>query len=311
MEAANGKNFTTDQYAIVAHGSAEKPWPFSACSDGKFTPEEFDRFTATLEKENIRMPSRKYLTGRLDDINALLNMKWSEEQISAKIAKQRAMERKYDPANASRLKREKINKRRLEAEESGDADEVMKCDAELAALDNGMANSVGLKHGGNLNGSSRPSSGVKRASASKQERLAQLNAKNRGKNAEEVRKALLEEKRKLQLAREQAAAEAKAKAERKRQKEEEEEQEKKRKLLALPKSDMSDLFGDASDISRTGTPVGLGTPRRSRAATPLNGNATGAKKEKRPVGGAVGAIAKRNLDDDVIGSLDLGIDVEI
>jgi len=320
MESANGKHFTTDQYAVVAHGKAEKPWPFSACSDSHFIPEEFDRFTSTLNKEDIRVPSRKYLTGRLDGINALLNMNWNEEQISAKIAKQRAMERRYDPANAARLKRDNITKRRVAAEEAGDTDEVTKCDAELAALENNkLAHSGSLNgHGGN-NGHGhgvKPSNLISANGAvkknatgvpigSKQERLAQLNAKNRGKNTEEVRRALLEEKRKLQLAREQAAVDARAKAE-KKQRAEDEAAAAKAKLLAVPRGDLSDLFGEGSDISRTGTPVG-GTPKRSRAATPLNGGA-GVKKEKS---GLLGTIKKKNLDDDVIGSLDLGIDIEI
>ncbi len=37
MEAANGKILVSDQYAIVAHGKAEKEWPFLACSDSRFT----------------------------------------------------------------------------------------------------------------------------------------------------------------------------------------------------------------------------------------------------------------------------------
>ncbi|TKA27671.1 hypothetical protein B0A49_13548, partial [Cryomyces minteri] len=37
MEGHNGKSFITDQYAVVVHGSAEKEYPFIACSDSKFT----------------------------------------------------------------------------------------------------------------------------------------------------------------------------------------------------------------------------------------------------------------------------------
>ena len=37
MEGPNGKTFHTNQYAIVAHGKAEKEWPFLTCSDSKFT----------------------------------------------------------------------------------------------------------------------------------------------------------------------------------------------------------------------------------------------------------------------------------
>lgn len=37
MEKSNGQTFVTDQYAVAAHGKAEREWPFIACSDGAFT----------------------------------------------------------------------------------------------------------------------------------------------------------------------------------------------------------------------------------------------------------------------------------
>ncbi|KAK3110888.1 RNA polymerase-associated protein rtf1, partial [Teratosphaeriaceae sp. CCFEE 6253] len=120
MEASNGKRFTTDLYPIIAHGTAEKPWPFLACSDSKITDQEFDRYIATLKKENIRTPSRKFLLGRLDAMNSLLGMEWTDDKISKKLANQRAMERKMDPANIAKLKREKIAKRKVDAEVAGD-----------------------------------------------------------------------------------------------------------------------------------------------------------------------------------------------
>lgn len=136
LTTSNGRQFTTDQYALVAHGSSERPWPFLACSDSKVTDAEFDRYLSTLEKDGLRAPSRKFINAKLDDIHALLNHNWTEADIQAKISKQSAMEKKYDPANAVNLQREKINKRRARAQEDDDADEVAKCDAELADLEN-------------------------------------------------------------------------------------------------------------------------------------------------------------------------------
>ena len=37
MEGANGKPFSTNQYALVTVGKSEKEWPFIACSNSKFT----------------------------------------------------------------------------------------------------------------------------------------------------------------------------------------------------------------------------------------------------------------------------------
>jgi len=190
------------------------------------------------------------------------------------------------------LKREKIAKRKLDAEEAGDAEEIMRCDAELAALENSAMSAVN----GHSNNAVKASPVKKAAAPNQQDQLAKLNMKNRAQTVQEVRKALLGDRRKHLLAREQ---EAKSRADDARKAEE------AAKLLAVP-GDMKELFGD-SDASRAGTPVPGGTPRRSRAGTPSNGP----KKEKSGVKAVLGAIGKKRMDDEVIGGLDLGIDVEI
>jgi hypothetical protein len=284
LTTSNGRQFTTDQYALVAHGTAERPWPFLACSDSKFTDAEFDRYVSALDKDNLRAPSRKFINSKLDDIHALLNHNWTDDDIQSKISKQRAMEKKYDPANAANLQREKINKRRSIAQEEDDAEEVAKCDAELAALENLKLN------GGASRPQPRDSPAKPMKMAKEHDRLQKLNIETRRTNAEEVRKALVEERRKIQKAREKAIAEARAKA----------------KAAEQAASGLgADLFGEASDVSRLGTPAN-GTPKISRTSTPANGNAG------KKTGGPIGAIKGRSkMDDDVIGSMDLGIDIEI
>jgi RNA polymerase-associated protein RTF1 len=37
IEGANGRSYVTDSYAVLAHGQAEKPFPFIQCSDSPFT----------------------------------------------------------------------------------------------------------------------------------------------------------------------------------------------------------------------------------------------------------------------------------
>lgn len=287
LTTSNGRQFTTDQYALVAHGSAERPWPFLACSDSKFTDAEFDRYVSALDKDNLRAPSRKFINGKLDDIHALLNHNWTDDDIQSKISKQRAMEKKYDPANAANLQREKINKRRAIAQDEDDAEEVAKCDAELAALENQKLNGASRSQ-------PRESPAKPKQKQKEHERLQKLNIETRRTNAEEVRKALVEERRKIQKAREKAIAEAKAKA------------AAQAKAAENAASGLgADLFGEASDISRLGTPAN-GTPKISRTNTPANGSA--GKKPAGPIGALKG---RSKMDDDVIGSMDLGIDIEI
>ena len=37
MDGPMGRQVLTDQYVVVTQGKQEKEWPFSACSDSKFT----------------------------------------------------------------------------------------------------------------------------------------------------------------------------------------------------------------------------------------------------------------------------------
>lgn len=288
LTGANGKNFTTDQYCVVAHGHAEKPWPFLACSDSKFTPAEFERYLATLKKDNMRVPSRKFIGQKLDDINALLTRSWTEDDIQNKINKQRAMAEKHSPANQAKLQLEKLNKRRTIAEEEGDDEEVARCDAEISAIQNGQSNGTATHHHHNKASPAKPGKTEKQR---EQDRLAALNSQTRRTNAEEVRKALVEEKRKLAKAREKAIAEAKAKA-----------AAAADGGLKVPGTDMKDLFGEGSDASRAATPAN-GTPKISRASTPALG---GLKEKKKGPLGAVRGVSR--MEDEVLGGMDLGMD---
>ncbi|KAI4720407.1 hypothetical protein E4T48_03354 [Aureobasidium sp. EXF-10727] len=268
MEGVNGKPFVTDQYAVVAHGKAEKEWPFIACSDSSFTEAEFERFKAAQSADSLRLPSKKALVSKLDDIHSLLEYQWTDEDIQRKINRTNALQAKF--ANYGR---EKIEKRREEAASRGDDTTVAKCDAELAALGSGS---------GAAKAAQAAATAKQNGKLAQQERLAALNRANRKANSEDVRKAQLAEKRILQKAREEAAAKARREAE-----------AAKEKLLAVP----DDLFGDASDISRTGTPAnGTGN------VTPVND-----KLKKTTLGG----FKKKPKDEDIIADMDLGIDIDI
>lgn len=296
MEDQRGKTFQTDQYAVVAQGSSEKPWPFHACSDGRFTLEEFQRYHATMEKEHMPVPKKSWLETKLEDIHNFLNVQWTEGAINAKFAKISAMQKKLDPANIAKAKREAVEQRKAKAEEDGDEEELAKCEAELAALDE-------VAHNGSSALKPKPSPLKPSATQTQQEKLAALNARNRGKTSEDVRKALLAERRKVQMERERAFKEAKAAREEKERKEAEAQAQAS---LAVPKQGdgLVDLFGDTPDISRAGTPMsgGMGTPKakRSRAGTPVNG---GLRKERSGLG-----LGRKKVEEEVV---DLGIDVDI
>ena len=273
MEGAMGKKVYTNQYVLAGQGKKEKEYPFTACSDGQFSEAEFADFRGALAAEIVRFPKKSFTAGKLGDIHALLNHQWTDKDIEEKLKKANAM--KDDYLNYGR---NRIIKRRDEAASRGDDTVVAKCEQELAAYDAGGSAKVEPK-------TNAPSK------LAQQERLSELNRQNRKRNTEEVRKAQLAAKRAEQKHREEAIARAK-KA----------EAEKKAAAgngnLAIP----DDLFGDASDLSRAGTP-GPMTPNRisSRAGTPA---ANGEKKK-------FGQFRKKAVDDDVIAGMDLGIDIDV
>lgn len=275
MEGPNGKLFVTDQYALVAHGKSEKEWPFISCSDGKFTEPEFERYKRALAADSIRLPPKKHLLQKLHDIHALLDHKWTEQDIQTKIDRQAALQAKFAAHG-----RERLVKRREEAAARGDDTVVAKLDQEIALLDGGASARLAA---------SAAKQNTPNKGAQQQERLAALNRANRKANSEDIRKAQIAEKRAQYKARDEAIAKAKQR----------EAEAAKAKLL----NPGDDLFGDGSDISRTATPAnGNGTPKKgpSGTSTPLNAS-------KKTLGG----FRKKALDEDVIASMDLGIDIDI
>lgn len=154
-----------------------------------------------------------------------------------------------------------------------------------------------------LNGiSSGSPTSAKKENMTQADRLWALNQANRKKNLEEIRKAQIEERRKAAAGRAAAAAKA---AEKERV---EAEAAAAKASLQVPESNIDDLFG--SDISRTGSPApgsGISTPKRT--GTPL-GKKLAERKEKREKEG-LPTFKKRNMDDDLIGAMDLGIEIDI
>lgn len=281
MMGTNNRPFPVDMYIIAAHGKATKAWSFLECSMSKFTDDEWRRYRLTMANEDLKMPTKRFINTKLEQINKLLSHRFTEGEISEKIKKQNQL---LDEIH--RTKEKNDIKGKIEAAlESGDTDRVTELEDELANLV-----PIKLALGTSL---SRTDSGYVNK---EQERLAELNRRNQRLNAENVRKAQLAEMR----------------------------ARKSKKHLA---PGVDDLFEGGSDISRTGTPVnGIGTPKLaanlSRAGTPnpitlANGTPrsstplstilkpTAEKKKGLPV------IRKSALDDEILASMDLGIDIDI
>jgi RNA polymerase-associated protein RTF1 len=116
-------------------------------------------------------------------------------------------------------------------------------------------------------------------------RVAELNKKNRILEAERVRKAQLEQQRQKKM--EQKKEAARRKAEEEAKKAQEEEAAKKKNL------DVDALFDGESGVSRGNTPQPGVVPKK--------------KTERK----GLPTFRKPKMDDDIIASMDLGVDIEI
>ena len=322
MEGPNGKSFVTNQYALVAVGKSEKEWPFLACSNSKFTDAEFERYKKTMVVENLSMPTKPFLISKVNDINTLINHRFTEEEIQQKLNRSGALKTKF-----ASLERTTLLSRRKEAEAHSDEKTIAKLDADLAALEGPK-----LAFGTSLTKSpAKPSSSstTTTTSSSQQERLAALNRANRKANAEEIRKAQHAEKKAEAIARkaiERGEAVANPFARVKTRAKVHYDVNGDGTLAPPPlhaTHALDDLFdGNSRDASRAGTPLSMGGAG-SKTGTPKRGGTPlvvvrGSGEEKKGgvgmglgLGRGMGMGRGRNMDDDVLAALDMGIDIEI
>ena len=207
-----------------------------------------------------------------------------------KLTKSGALINKFIP-----IERNRLGNLIKEAKGRGDIQKEEALRKELAELD-------GPKLAYSTSMQPSPKKTASPANMSQQERLALLNRQNRKKNAEEVRQAQINERRAAKMT-EAALARGENVTE---------DHSRRVKTRAKFKHDVSEGFGakkEGSERSGTNTPA-IGTPTLSaKKSTPLphiaklqaaNGEKKGLPTIRRPL-----------MDDDIIGAIDLGIELEL
>ncbi|KAF4125674.1 hypothetical protein GMORB2_0918 [Geosmithia morbida] len=296
--ALNGPNgsFITDQYARAAHGKAVKEFPFIAASSGKFTESELNRYTVACHNEGVTLPTKAYLSDKIDDINGLINHRWTNEEIKARLARKNELRKRFDPAE-----RERVARLLEEAREAGDDARMEELQEQLDKMGSQrLAFRTSLSQPNKSSGSGTDAA-VKRQS--EQDRLAERNRENRRLNAEAVRKAQLKER-----ARSRGIEKAIQRGELV-----EDDPSRRVKTKAKFIHDINDPIPGSEKKSADGD---------SGASTPANGTPKAITKsmpahlaklhlEKHSENKGLPTVHKPLMDDDIIGALDLDIDVEI
>ncbi|PYH97102.1 putative RNA polymerase II transcription elongation factor Rtf1p [Aspergillus ellipticus CBS 707.79] len=279
MEGQNGRTFSTNQYAVLAHGKAEREFPFVACSDSPFTDAEFHRYRQTMAVEDCKMATKSMVANKVSDINRLLNHKFTNEELNEKLRKQGSLDTKSQV-----FKRMETEKQLKLARAAGDEAEVERLEAEIASRPRPKV----------IGGHSKPRADM----PSEHERLAELNLRNQKLNYENVRRAQLEERK---ASRKAAAAVARGEA------------------TVNPFMRVRTIAKTHYDANASSaTPKTEDAPSRentaseaaSKASTP-GGSATASGAPKKASKGGIASIRHRNMDDENIAALDLELDIEI
>ncbi|KAI1258644.1 hypothetical protein F5Y18DRAFT_339669 [Xylariaceae sp. FL1019] len=290
MLKMNGQSFITDQYVKVAQGKLVREFPFISCSDSPFTESEAYRYQRVCQDDNIPFPKRPQVDAKIDDINALRNRTWTEREVNEKLARMSEMKKKYDSSERNRL----LNKLE-EARDRGDDARAAELQSQLDKME---VPKLAFKT--SLMPNKKPGS----SAPSQQDRLAQVNAQRRRDNVEAVRKAQLMERARVRNIEARLA------------RGEEVEEDTSRRLKTKPKfmQDVNEEKNKSSNGSGASTPASS-TPKVGPTSKTqplphlqklqLQNHENGKDKKGVP------QIHRPLVADDIIASLDLGIDVEI
>ncbi|KAB8342945.1 hypothetical protein FH972_022541 [Carpinus fangiana] len=268
LEGRNGRLLYTDQWAVTSNGKAERKWEMKSSSNSPFTQEEFEHYKKSTLDTGKKLPSKAFLESKLTQLKNLSNHVWTDAEITHKL------NRSAELQNPS-VDRQKLQEERKKAEDEGDEATIAKIDKQLAAANKAKTVTHNVSQSKQI------------PAPTQQDRLAKINLANRKANIENIRRAQIEEKKAAQ-----AVLRGEGKANRL----------ERVRTFAKTFHDASgvkdslrvdDLFGDASDVSKSGTPA------ISRAGTPTASQSNGTGKKKR------------QTDDEVMAALDMDIDIQI
>ncbi|SPN97463.1 related to Pol II transcription elongation factor [Cephalotrichum gorgonifer] len=290
-DASGRKQVVTDQHILVGIGSKTEQYPFIAMSNGKFTEDELEGYKKTLQERGLALPRASALDRKLEDLRRLVSYELTNDEITAMVDRKNFLRRKYDPETRERLQRSIA-----EAKESKNFVFAAQLQEELDAL--GKASGLAFRTSLTPQKQASQSPGV-----GQQERLAQLNAENRRRNNEAVRKAQLHER--------QRAREIEQKLARGEAVEDDPSKRVRTRAKFLHDHD-ENLAKSSKPGSGASTPAANGTPRAGAQKVVVTvPEIARLQEQKYAENKGVPTIHKPLLDDDIIASLDLDIDIDI
>ncbi|KAK4240197.1 hypothetical protein C8A03DRAFT_31672 [Achaetomium macrosporum] len=296
----SGHQMVVDLYVFAAHGKAERKWPFISCSDRPFTEAEWNRYKQVCLSDGVSVPTKAELVRKIDDINGLIHRTWTDQELSEKLRRQNALHAKY-----SGVEREYLTKQLEMARGRGDEEAAARLQERLDSLE---VPRLAFRTSVNATKKKQENRGP-----TQQEKLALLNAENRRRNAEAVRKAQLLERARtreieLRLSRGEKVDEDHSRRVRTRAKFVYDAHENNKEAKANNKSGEAPGSGASTPATVAENGSGNGTPKQK----PLLPHIAKLQEQQRSQAkSGLPVIHKPLMDDDIIGALELDIDIEI
>lgn len=252
---------------------------------------EWNRYQKVCQAEGVALPKRPALQNKIDDINKLINRSWTEQEIADKIRRTQDLKSDFNG-----IKRQQLENSLREARTLGDA-------ARAAALQEELDNFETQRLAFRTTLTPTKKAAADSSTPSQQERLAQVNAENRKRNTEAVRRAQLKERARAR------------EIEKKLERGEQVDEDHSRRLKTRAK-----FVHDVNEVheKKTGSQAGSGastpangTPRLGAQKQPLLPHLAKLQQQKAVDKNGLPTIHKPLMDDDIIGALDLDIDENI
>ncbi|KAG5644828.1 hypothetical protein DXG03_007553 [Asterophora parasitica] len=164
---------TVNQALELKHGKSVRSFPMDKVSNAVFSAKEFERWARTCAQEDVKLPTKKALEKKVEDMARLVNQPITESDINAMLARKQQLNNNR-PTGLTAMDKSRLIQARTLAQRRQDYAEVAEIDAKLAELTAALSDR-----------NSRRDETV--------DMVAKVNERNRKANLEAVRKAELVE----------------------------------------------------------------------------------------------------------------------
>ncbi|TFY72575.1 hypothetical protein EVG20_g443 [Dentipellis fragilis] len=168
-----------DQYSNqefeLKHGKSVKAFPMDKVSNSPYSQREYERLVRVYEAEHIKLPSKRQLLKKAEQLSRLANQPLTDKDITAILARKTQMMPRQQSSMSLAMERSRLSQIRTLAIRRNDIDQIESLDKKIADL------------------TARMPVEVKDDVQDINDMLAKVNERNRKANVEAVRKAELAE----------------------------------------------------------------------------------------------------------------------